>query len=721
MMKYPLVLLLLLFSLAAHSQQKIVTIQGGQLFLKPNQWKFKAGDSLAWANPTYNDSHWKKEDASLVENKALWEAKKGWFRTTYRFRKKRLNRKYYLTINHFGRSELYLDGRLFARITPSDPDNPASQLAFVQIPFSIVDTNEHVLALRYSFRQDPLYYAATSQAPFDMSFDPVNESLLNQLTSTAWNTAVGSMLAGIFGILSLLHFLFYRANPAQRINAILTATTFCFTIVFALSTFDGFTTTLTQKSLLDLGQSLGVHLGFGLLLMAVYTYLRRPYGWFFYGSIALLPITFLYHCFVGSFRDGQFIIPFLLVIADYIRVSWLGKKYGDKNDKLPWNSLKFSFFAFLALVFIAIGNGILVSLMGVEEATVLFVFIVILFLFLVLLSIPIGLSLSLVRDYARTYESLRQNLEAVQQLSARTLAQEQEKQHILATQNETLERQVNERTAELHQSLETLKTTQTQLIQKEKMASLGELTAGIAHEIQNPLNFVTNFSEVSVELLTEIQEERERPTDQRDDELENEILTDLQQNLQKITHHGKRASSIVRGMLEHSRTSSGDKHPTNLNALADEYLRLAYHGQRAAHKTFNCQLITDFSPEVPTLNLIPQDMGRVLLNLFNNAFYAVQQRQKTVPDNYQPTVWVSTALIDPNTVELRIRDNGTGIPSDLVSKIFQPFFTTKPTGEGTGLGLSLSYDIVTKSHQGSLSVSSTEGEGTEFVSRLPIN
>jgi signal transduction histidine kinase len=224
-----------------------------------------------------------------------------------------------------------------------------------------------------------------------------------------------------------------------------------------------------------------------------------------------------------------------------------------------------------------------------------------------------------------------------------------------------------------------------------------------------------------VELLTEIQEERERSTDQRDDELENEILTDLQQNLQKITHHGKRASSIVRGMLEHSRTSSGDKHPTNLNALADEYLRLAYHGQRAAHKTFNCQLITDFSPEVPTLNLIPQDMGRVLLNLFNNAFYAVQQRQKTVPDNYQPTVWVSTALIDPNTVELRIRDNGTGIPSDLVSKIFQPFFTTKPTGEGTGLGLSLSYDIVTKSHQGSLSVSSTEGEGTEFVSRLPIN
>ncbi len=248
------------------------------------------------------------------------------------------------------------------------------------------------------------------------------------------------------------------------------------------------------------------------------------------------------------------------------------------------------------------------------------------------------------------------------------------------------------------------------------MASLGELTAGIAHEIQNPLNFVNNFSEVSAELVTELEEEQLKPD--RDTDLEAELLVDLKQNLQKITHHGSRASAIVRGMLEHSRSATGEKQPTNLNALADEYLKIAYHGLRAKDKDFNSELKTDFGPDLGLIELAPQEIGRVLLNLYNNAFYAVNERQKTATDDYQPTVTVSTSQFNGHT-EIRVSDNGTGIPDSVKAKIFQPFFTTKPTGEGTGLGLSLSYDIITKGHGGTLSVESQEGEGTTFMVKLP--
>ncbi|MCY7358241.1 MAG: hypothetical protein LH609_12450, partial [Rudanella sp.] len=278
-------------------------------------------------------------------------------------------------------------------------------------------------------------------------------------------------------------------------------------------------------------------------------------------------------------------------------------------------------------------------------------------------------------------------------------------------------RQLEEAKSRVDITLTELKATQAQLIQKEKMASLGELTAGIAHEIQNPLNFVNNFSEVRAELVTELEEEQLKPD--RDPELEAELLGDLKQNLQKITHHGGRASAIVRGMLEHSRSSTGERQPTNLNALADEYLRLAYQGLRSKLKDFNCELITDFDPDLGRVSVVPSDIGRVLLNLFNNGFYAVSERSRHELAGYKPTIWLTTERLD-NTIQLRVRDNGTGIPDAVKAKIFQPFFTTKPTGEGTGLGLSLSYDIVTKGHGGALTVESVLGEGTELVVELPI-
>ena len=275
----------------------------------------------------------------------------------------------------------------------------------------------------------------------------------------------------------------------------------------------------------------------------------------------------------------------------------------------------------------------------------------------------------------------------------------------------------------LNQTVDSLKKTQSQLIQSEKMASLGELTAGIAHEIQNPLNFVNNFSEVNTELIDELEQE----IDKGNLNEVRSIAKDIKENERKINHHGKRADAIVKGMLQHSRTSSGQKEPTDINALADEYLRLAYHGLRAKDKSFNASFKTNLDNSIDKVNIIPQDIGRVLVNLINNAFYAVGEKRKQTsnarPDDlvgrgYEPIVTVTTKKID-GKVELKVVDNGNGIPQKVLDKIFQPFFTTKPTGEGTGLGLSLSYDIITKGHGGELKVETKEGEGTEFIIQLP--
>ena len=275
----------------------------------------------------------------------------------------------------------------------------------------------------------------------------------------------------------------------------------------------------------------------------------------------------------------------------------------------------------------------------------------------------------------------------------------------------------------LEKAFSDLKSTQSQLIQSEKMASLGELTAGIAHEIQNPLNFVNNFSEVSIELIEEVKSEKLKAQSERDEELETEMLEDISQNLQKIAHHGKRADFIVKGMLQHSRTSTGEKQPTNINMLADEFLKLSYHGLRAKDKSFNAELVTNFDENVPKIDVVQQDIGRVLLNLFNNAFYAVKERAKNkeqrAKTEYKPTVEVSTSAKD-GLVVIRVKDNGIGIPEGIKEKIMQPFFTTKPTGEGTGLGLSLSYDIV-KAHGGELMLETATSEqgGTTFTISIP--
>ncbi len=310
--------------------------------------------------------------------------------------------------------------------------------------------------------------------------------------------------------------------------------------------------------------------------------------------------------------------------------------------------------------------------------------------------------------------------------------EEEEQKSIMTTLKMELEVQVAQRTTELtqqkeelEQTLIELRSTQSQLIQSAKMASLGELTAGIAHEIQNPLNFVNNFSEVNMELIDEMQQE----IDNGNLEEVKAIAGDIKENEKKITMHGRRADAIVKGMLQHSRSSGGQKELTGINALADEYLRLAYHGLRAKDNSFNATIHTDFDENIGKINIMPQDMGRVLLNLFNNAFYSITEKKKqaandpAAPKAYEPTISVSTKKINSPSgaagVEIKIKDNGTGIPKTILDKVFQPFFTTKPTGMGTGLGLSLSYDII-KMHGGELKVETKEGEYAEFIILLPL-
>jgi two-component system, NtrC family, sensor kinase len=717
----PLSFLVFLLAGALNATAQVVVIKNSP-DSGEDTWLFRAGDSTGWNTPRYNDRHWVKIEPStdLNDNPTLWKSGRGWFRQRFRFNRLR-NKDVTISIRQFGRSEVYLDGKRIAVLKPPLYDSSGgSQRMVAMLPIRIADTNQHVLAVQYAFRRDPLIGKVISKDPFRLDFKRSDRAMMELLDDQERSSGLAYPFVGIFGLLSLLHFLFYRANPTQRVNRVLAATMLAFALSFLLDQFDNFTGTLTMDSVRGALAQISVNAAFILLLLSVYTYLGRRPGWIFWGIVVLFTGETVFNIFIDHAPDALIGMPFVLVLIEYIRVSWLAKRRNpDPDARLPWNSLKVTLFALLIIILIAILAGVLQGVFKFSNAMDWINVPMVLLSFVMLLSVPLGLSLSLVRDYGQTYLSLRQKFNEVEQLSAQTLLQEQEKQQLLARQNEVLEHQVAERTAALNQSLTELRTTQAQLIQSEKLASLGELTAGIAHEIQNPLNFVNNFSEVSSELVQEIKEEREKTNEQRDEELEVELLDDLAQNLQKITQHGHRASSIVKGMLEHSRASTGERQPTDINQLADEYLKLAYHGLRAKDKTFNARFDLKADPSIGLVSVVPQDIGRVLLNLYNNGFYATQQRVKQSQPGYQPTITVQTQRTD-GMVRIRVRDNGMGMPEAVKAKIFQPFFTTKPTGEGTGLGLSLSYDIITKGHGGTIAVTSVEGEGTEFIVKLPI-
>ena len=378
---------------------------------------------------------------------------------------------------------------------------------------------------------------------------------------------------------------------------------------------------------------------------------------------------------------------------------------------VSWKTLKGAQWSVLIGILLAWSFGLSLAITGlVAPGSISLALLLYTGLFL---SFPLSLLVYVAIRFKEIIKEVRDTAQQVVQLS-------EEKKEQALSQQKILQEEVNRQTAELRRTLANLKSTQSQLIQSEKMASLGELTAGIAHEIQNPLNFVNNFSEVNKELLTDMKSEIDKGNSHEVKVIANDVIA----NEEKILHHGKRADAIVKGMLQHSRSTSGVKEPTDINALTDEYVRLAYHGLRAKDKSSNAKFETNFDPTIQKINIVPQDIGRVILNLINNAFYAVTEKKKQQPEHFEPTVTVSTKKSN-DKVEIKVRDNGNGIPQKILDKIFQPFFTTKPTGQGTGLGLSLSYDIV-KAHGGEIKVETLpageagkEGSGTTFIVELP--
>lgn len=711
-------LLLLLCSLSAFAQKQdllhIDSIPSEGLVLKQG-WKMQSGDDPEWAKPEYDDSKWTSIDPTqdFKNIPQLWKSRTVWFRLKFTIDSSFTQKSIACLVAQTGASEFFLNGEMiggFGKIADQDgnvlaytPRNGSS------LGLPLHKSGTQVLAVRFSVQKNLPYIVFADRQNVALSlrlFEIKNlgRYLINELTPYFEFARFG-----IYLVLTVIHFALFRFNKKEKTNLyfFLFALLNLFELFFISVVYRHIDFASTRMLFLNLVPILnGISLFF--FLQAVYQIFGAQKGYIFRFLILyfFISLFLLYFNYSHGFNLG-FNILSILISFETGRIAWLGTQKKQRGAGIILAGsigfvVFFSLFQLFVLRYLPPGPNWIWGHLAINIGFI---------------SIPLAVSIYLALEASFASRSLTEKLKEVEQLSLRNLSQEQEKQALLATQNETLERQVAERTTKLQQSLETLRSTQTQLIQREKMASLGELTAGIAHEIQNPLNFVNNFAEVSSELVDELQTE----ITQGNTEEVQSIATDLKQNLDKINHHGKRASSIVKNMLEHSRTSSGKREATDLNVLIDECLRLSYHGLRAQVKGFKADYTLELSDQLPLLTLVSQDIGRVLLNLFNNAFYAVDQKLKRGGDkSYQPKVIASSHLNDRG-VEIRIRDNGPGIPIALQDKIFQPFFTTKPSGEGTGLGLSLSYDIITKGHRGNLLVESQEGQGTTFIIQLPLN
>ncbi|MHB1177873.1 MAG: ATP-binding protein [Daejeonella sp.] len=706
---------LLLLPVFAKGQQIVPldTALNNQWTTLSKNWRYQKGDHKEWANPSFDDSSWKEFSNTNLnmpdgEHAIANLGEIVWFRKRIKADSS-LNKAIVLNIFQLGASEIYLDGKLIHQLGKVSSDinqvvynNPQDLL--LELPLE--KGKEQILAVRYvnARYKFPIYtningfiriHATTLSNANSIGDIKNNRIAFNRQFIN--NISISLGISILMFIIFLSFFLFF---PNEKINGYF-ATSILFLILFNL----GISWTQDYSGnpfWFSFFADTCVVISFSILLYCLYNILEQPL------DILCRVIVFLGIITIGCYflYEPDFLGPIWAILTLFASLR-IAVKSWNKNRV---GSILFMLSSALSLLFWMI---YILNIIGLNPLSVTSF---IPFAFMVM---PVTLSIYLGYSFGKRSQELRLNLEQVKKLS-------KEKESILSLQNETLETQVQERTASLNRSIEDLKSTQAQLIQSEKMASLGELTAGIAHEIQNPLNFVNNFSEVSTEMIQEIKEERTKSKEDRDEALQDEILEDISKNLEKISLHGNRASSIVKGMLEHSRTSSGEKELIDINALADEYLKLAYHGLRAKDKSFNAEMKTDFDENLPTVAIIPQDIGRVFLNLINNAFYAVNEKQqaegsKPNAENYKPTVTISTKNVN-GKVEIIISDNGNGIPQNIIDKIFQPFFTTKPTGKGTGLGLSLAYDIV-KAHGGEIKIgnSTVEQVGTTFIITLPLS
>jgi two-component system NtrC family sensor kinase len=691
-MKKSLGILLLFLPLTIFAQLsevfKIDSLPKQGLLLNKD-WKFKLGDNPDFAKADFDDATWQPINPILDIFDLPQLPKTGeifWLRLHIEVDSS-LNQQMLMTVQQSGASEVFMNGKLIQKlgVVSTNPDEIKAYNPYQRIfAFPIQQANAQVLALRYVFQPTMRYatHFANTNVAFSITlFSPENWYEENAFKQYAYDVDV--VLGSIYAVLCILYLAFYLFFSKRKTSLYFTIYTFLYTLPYFIN---GFLLNLDIGNRYWLSNTfiiMGI-VASSFLLLSVYRLFASKISIFYWlillFGIICIPLAFIFYVWGWTVYGMGYN---LLVSFEILRIAVRGI---IKHKKGAWiiatGGFVFFFFWFLFLF----GANVL----GTQYAPYFYA--------IAQLGIPLSVAMFLGYDFAQTNLSLQQKLIENEILAT-------EKQQILATQNETLERQVEARTAEL-------KASQNQLIQKEKLASLGELTAGIAHEIQNPLNFVNNFSSVNSELADELNQE----LDKGDIDAAKAISKDIKDNSEKINHHGKRADGIVKGMLQHSQKSTGAKEPTDINALADEYLRLSFHGLRAKDKLFNATLNTSYDPAIGNINIIPQNIGRVLMNLYNNAFYAVAEKQKTSSGDYQPTVSISTKK-KGDTIELTVCDNGNGIPVAIKEKIFQPFFTTKPTGQGTGLGLSLSYDIV-KAHGGEIRVETKESEGSVFRIQL---
>jgi|SRR5579863_789841 len=711
-MKILLGILILLFSSIPACRSQVTSNDTVRLTGLPPEgillekgWKFHAGDDSAWANPELNDKDWQPINPSLdirhipqIRNVPIF-----WLRLKLLVDSSFLDQPIGMTLSQVGASEIYLQGRLtykFGQIDTSIGRTRSKYLLNSPFGFKLGSKRIQTIAVRYEYYPKTflikygednycLHIELNNPGPtFAKSQNQTLSNYIRELSMAALRMMLGFLCFGLYFsfrsqkaylYLGIRNFLLVGGGLLIGLIAReLANVTFVSMALFAAMAINEFSTFFN--------------------LNGIYLLYDRKKNWFYPVLIGFALITLI--SFIVFYEWGGIFygIFYLLYSFEVARLNFLAVRKRRPGAIILLISSIF-FFIFIGCTFVA---AYLYSL----HAAYIFVFLAVIF-------DPFAWSLFMAGEYARSGIALQARVREVEDLSKKTILQEQEKQQLLTNQNETLEKRVAERTSQLKESLTNLQKTQAQLIQSEKMASLGELTAGIAHEIQNPLNFVNNFSDLNKELI----DEASKANEDGNSIVVKELLSTLKDNEEKIFHHGRRADTIVKGMLQHSRTSNGQKESIDLNRLVDEYLRISYQGLRTRDNSFNSKMETNFDPTITRIKIIPQDIGRVLLNLYNNAFYAVKEKTNQQSEGYEPTVTVSTVK-SHDRVEIKVKDNGNGIPQKIIDKIFQPFFTTKPTGQGTGLGLSLSYDII-KANGGVIKVDTEERKFTEFTIALP--
>jgi two-component system NtrC family sensor kinase len=709
--------LLTLPALQAQPTADVLTLPLDEI-LPDEYWRFQAGNNPAWASPSYNDRQWINSSPSslLLQNRPLWQTGQGWFRLPVRIDKHLVGLKLQLNISQFGTSEWYLDGRKVAILKPSAKGWAASQRTLQTLSFQLADTNQHLLAVHYSFQPEPVYYAATGQVPFETTAYIASQASQSMVNWHRLITGLTFCLLSVFALLSVLHLLFYKANPSQMVNKWQGLAMLCLGLGTLLDALGDFPVTLTTYSLISLVCELTFYLGCGFLLRAVYQYLNQPVGWLFRVLIGCLVIIFIYSLWIDTPSSILMSVVLCTLLFDYVRVSWLGKKQATADARLPWKSLKVAFYALLGSPLVLI----LLIVLGQSENLDLFVYATLLLVAVAFLSIPLGFSLSLVSDYTQTHQALRQNLQQVEQLSRQTLAQEQEKQYLLAEQNQTLERLVHQRTAALEESLGELRSTQHQLIQAEKMATLGKLTKGIVDRILNPLNYINNFSLNAQELLQEMQTANQKylatiPAEEQDDL--NDTATMLAQNLTKIHEHGNSTARILQDMRKLLKERSSTLVVTDLNPYVTQHIDTALQKAKAKYPSLSVQLDLQLSPQATPVHLLPVEFSEILASLVDNTCYTLAEKSHREKE-FEARLEVRTQVVNEQ-VQLQVRDNGRGIPAREASQLFNPFFTTKPTAKGTGLGLFMSKDVV-EYLNGQMQIESVEDHYTQVTILLPL-